>query len=138
MIGLTNVGFVVCYKERRVSVRIRMTRLGRKHRPFYRIVVIDRQKAREGKAIEEVGHYDPMVKDKSARVKLNLERIEYWQSVGAQPSDRVATLIKKVKTNSWGAQKAPAPLTPQKAAPAPVAAAATEASEAPVEGGEAS
>lgn len=120
-----------------MSVRIRMTRLGRKHRPFYRIVVIDRQKAREGKAIEEVGHYDPMVKDKAARVKLNLERIEYWQSVGAQPSDRVATLIKKVKTNNWGAQKAPSPLTPQKAPPAPVAV-ASEGSEAPAEGGEAS
>ena len=119
-----------------MSVRIRMTRLGRKHRPFYRIVVIDRQKAREGKAIEEVGHYDPMVKDKSARVKLNMERIDYWKSVGALPSDRVATLIKKVKTNSWGAQKAPPPLTQQKAPVAPAAAA--EASEAPAEGGEAS
>ena len=119
-----------------MSVRIRMTRMGRKHRPFYRIVVIDRQKAREGKAIEEVGHYDPMVKDKSARVKLNMERIDYWKSVGALPSDRVATLIKKVKTNSWGAQKAAAPLTPQKAPVVPVATA--EASEAPAEGGEAS
>lgn len=65
-----------------MSVRIRMTRMGRKHRPFYRIVVIDRQKAREGKSIEEVGTYDPMVKDKSARVKLKMDRIEYWQSVG--------------------------------------------------------
>ena len=70
-------------KENLVSVRIRMTRMGRKHRPFYRIVIIDRQKAREGKAIEEVGTYDPMVKDKSARVRLKMERIEYWQSVGA-------------------------------------------------------
>jgi small subunit ribosomal protein S16 len=120
-----------------VSVRIRMTRIGRKHRPFYRIVVIDRQKAREGKAIEEVGHYDPMIRDKAARVKLNLERIEYWQSVGALPSDRVATLIKKVKTNRFGAEKAAPPLTPQKAPPAPAAPVA-EASEAPVEGGEAS
>ena len=117
-----------------MSVRIRMTRMGRKHRPFYRIVVIDRQKAREGKTIEEVGHYDPMVKDKAARVKLNMERIEYWQSVGAQPSDRVATLIKKVKTNRWGEQKAAPPLTPQKAPKAPAPAA--EASEAPAaEGG---
>ena len=121
-----------------MSVRIRMTRMGRKHRPFYRIVVIDRQKAREGKAIEEVGHYDPMVKDKAARVKLNMERIDYWKSVGALPSDRVATLIKKMKTNNWGAQKAPPPLTPQKAPKAPAPAA--EATEAPAAegGGEAS
>lgn len=115
-----------------MSVRIRMTRIGRKHRPFYRIVVIDRQKAREGKAIEEVGQYDPMVKDKAARVKLNLERIEYWQSVGAQPSDRVATLIKKVKTNRWTEQAPPPALTPQKAPAAPAAA------EPAAEGGEAS
>lgn len=120
-----------------MSVRIRMTRIGRKHRPFYRIVVIDRQKAREGKAIEEVGHYDPMIKDKAARVKLNLERIDYWQSVGAQPSDRVATLIKKVKANRWTEQNAAPALTPQKAPPAPAAAEAP-AEEAPAEGGEAS
>src|SRR2546423_1864368 len=110
-----------------------MTRIGRKHRPFYRIVVIDRQKAREGKAIEEVGDYDPMVKSKAAGVKLNLERIDYWQWGGARPAGRVATLIKKVKTNRWGAQKAPPPLTPQKAPKAPVAAGT---SEAPAEGGE--
>lgn len=119
-----------------MSVRIRMTRIGRKHRPFYRIVVIDRQKAREGKAIEEVGQYDPMIKDKAARVKLNMERIEYWQSVGAQPSDRVATLIKKVKSNRWTAQGTAPALTPQKAPPAPAAAEAP--AEAPAEGGEAS
>ena len=117
-----------------MSVRIRMTRMGRKHRPFYRIVVIDRQKAREGKAIEEVGHYDPMIKDKSARVKLNMERIEYWQSVGALPSDRVATLIKKVKTNRWTEQKSAPVLTAQKPPPAPVEAPAAEApAEAPAE-----
>ncbi len=119
-----------------MSVRIRMTRIGRKHRPFYRIVVIDRQKAREGKAIEEVGHYDPMIKDKATRVKLNMERIEYWQSVGAQPSDRVATLIKKVKSNRWTDQKSAPALTPQK--PAPIPAAVEAPAEAPAEGGEAS
>lgn len=119
-----------------MSVRIRMTRIGRKHRPFYRIVVIDRQKAREGKAIEEVGQYDPMIKDKAARVKLNMERIEYWQSVGALPSDRVATLIKKVKNNRWTAQGSAPALTPQKAPAAPAAAEAP--AEAPAEGGEAS
>ena len=119
-----------------MSVRIRMTRMGRKHRPFYRIVVIDRQKAREGRSIEEVGTYDPMVKDKSARVKLKMDRIEYWQSVGATPSDRVATLIKKVQTNRWTDQGTAPALTPQKAPKAPAAAEAPE--EAPAESGEAS
>ena len=82
-----------------MAVAIRMKMIGRKHQPFFRVVVIDRQKAREGRNIEEVGTYDPLLKDKSKRAILNLERIDYWISVGAQPSDRVATLIKKMKTN---------------------------------------
>lgn len=120
-----------------MSVRIRMKMMGRKHRPFFRVCVIDRQKAREGKEIEEVGTYDPMVTDKAARVKLNMERIDYWMSVGALPSDRVATLIKKLKANKFGAAAPPpAALTP-KALPTPAApegeAAAAEG-EAPAEG----
>ncbi|MEX1230868.1 MAG: 30S ribosomal protein S16 [Planctomycetaceae bacterium] len=102
-----------------MAVRIRMKRMGRKHRPFYRVCVIDGQKAREGRAIEEVGTYDPMVHDKSQRVKLNLERIEYWISVGAQPSHNVATMIKKVKTGRFGAATAPPPM--QEPKPIPVA-----------------
>ena len=58
-----------------MSVRIRMKMTGRKHRPFFRICVIDRQKARDGLPIEELGTYDPMVKAKSERVKVNLDRI---------------------------------------------------------------
>src|ERR1700756_4559518 len=88
-------------KEHRVSVRIRMKMTGRKHRPFFRICVIDRQKARDGLPIEELGTYDPMVKTKSERVKVNMERIDYWISVGATPSDRVATLLKKIKNNDF-------------------------------------
>jgi small subunit ribosomal protein S16 len=92
---------------------------------------MDSQKPRDGKAIEELGYYDPMVRDKSQRVKLNLERIEYWLSVGAQPSDKVAVLIKKVKANKWGQGSSPAPLTPPKAPPPPEpeAAPAEEAAE---------
>ena len=120
-----------------MSVRIRMKMTGRKHQPFFRICIIDRQKARDGLPIEEVGTYDPMVKDKSARVKLNLERIEYWISVGALPSDRVATLIKKVKNNKFGAARpAPARVAP-KALPTPEAPAAEGGEAAPAEGAEA-
>ena len=117
-----------------MSVRIRMKMTGRKHRPFFRICVIDRQKARDGLPIEELGTYDPMVKTKSDRVKLNMERVDYWISVGATPSDRVATLLKKIKNNDFG-QARPAP---EKAKPKelPVAEAAS-AEEAPAEGGEA-
>jgi len=114
-----------------VAVRIRMKRLGRTHRPFYRICVMDARNKRDGKAIEEVGHYDPMVADKAARVKLDLERIDYWMSVGAQPSDKVAVLIKKVKTNRFGKAAAPAPMA------APKDKAAAKAAEASAEGGEA-
>lgn len=118
-----------------MSVRIRMKMTGRKHQPFFRICVIDRQKARDGLPIEEVGTYDPMVKVKSERVKLNLERIEYWLSVGALPSDRVATLLKKVKLNRFGsAMPAPEKVAPKSLptpeAPAEGAAEATETTEA--------
>ena len=115
-----------------MAVRIRMKRLGRIHRPFYRICVMDAREKRQGKAIEEVGHYDPMVADKAARVKLNLERIEYWMGVGAQPSDKVAVLIKKVKTNKFGKAAPPPPMAAPKEKPAPSAAPAE--GEAPAEG----
>ncbi|MBM80224.1 MAG: 30S ribosomal protein S16 [Planctomycetaceae bacterium] len=125
-----------------MAVRIRMKRLGRKHRPFYRIAVMDSQRARDSKSIEDVGTYDPMVSDKSARVNLNMERIDYWMSVGAKPSDKVAVLIKKVKANDFGEAKAPPPLTPPKAPPEPEPEAPAEAAEgeatesAEAEGGE--
>jgi ribosomal protein S16 len=76
--------------------------MGRKHRAFFRICVMDSRVQRDGKAIEEVGFYDPMVQDKAARVKLNMERVDYWMSVGAQPSEKVNALIRKVKTNKFG------------------------------------
>lgn len=93
-----------------MAVRIRMKKIGRKHRPFYRICVMDSRVHREGKAIEEIGWYDTSVADKSKRVKVNLERVEYWVSVGASMSDRVATLVKKVKTNRYTTAAAPAPM----------------------------
>ena len=114
-----------------MSVRIRMKMTGRKHQPFFRICVIDRQKSRDGLPIEELGTYDPMVKVKSERVKVNMERIDYWISVGATPSDRVATLLKKIKNNDFG-QAAPAP---EKAKPKELPAEASAAAEAPAEEG---
>ncbi|MFO1091754.1 MAG: 30S ribosomal protein S16 [Planctomycetaceae bacterium] len=114
-----------------MAVRIRMKRLGRKHRPFYRICVIDQKKARDGKPIEEIGTYDPMIKDKSKRVVIRMDRVDYWTSVGAQPSEKVAVLVEKVRKGNWGTAKAPPPLTPPKE---PTAAAPEgEAAEAPAE-----
>ena len=113
-----------------------MKKLGRTHRPFYRICVMDQRSPRDGKAIEEIGTYDPMVRDKSRRVTLDMERVDHWISVGAQPSEKVAVLIRKVRESDWGETKAPPPMmAPQvKAAPEPEAAPAEEgAAEAPAE-----
>src|SRR5690606_13923586 len=113
---------------RNVAVRIRMKKMGRTHRPFYRICVMDSRTKRDGRAIEEVGIYDTSVADKSQRVKLNMERIDYWVGVGAQPSEKVAVLIKKVRKNKFGTAAQPAPMAApkDKAAEAEAAAAATE------------
>jgi len=78
-----------------VSVRIRMKKMGRKHRPFYRICAMEIRVPRDGRVLEELGTYDPMVPETDARAILNSERIKYWVSVGAQPSDKVGILIKK-------------------------------------------
>lgn len=76
-------------------VRIRMKSFGRRHRPFFRICAMDSRTGRDGTAIEELGHYDPMVRNKDARTVLKVSRIRYWLSVGAQPSEKVAALLRK-------------------------------------------
>jgi small subunit ribosomal protein S16 len=86
-------------KESFVAVRIRLKRLGRKHRPFFRICAMDVRTPRDGKVIEELGHYDPMVRETDARAVLKGERIDYWLGVGAKPTDKVQILIKKYGTN---------------------------------------
>ena len=82
-----------------MAVRIRMKQFGRRHRPFFRVCVTDVRAPRDGRVLEEVGYYDPMVPETDARTVLHGERIDYWLSVGAQPSDKVAVLIKKYGTN---------------------------------------
>ena len=78
-----------------MAVRIRMKKLGRRHRPFYRICAMDARTPRDGRVLEELGTYDPMVADVDARAVLKGERIKYWLSVGAQPTEKVRVLIKK-------------------------------------------
>ncbi|SFP94351.1 30S ribosomal protein S16 [Hydrogenimonas thermophila] len=72
---------------------IRLTRMGRKKRPFYRIVVTDSRKRRDSGWIESIGYYNPMTEP--ATVKIDEERYNYWLSVGAQPSERVKKLAGK-------------------------------------------
>ncbi|HBQ93423.1 MAG TPA: 30S ribosomal protein S16, partial [Erythrobacter sp.] len=73
-----------------MAVAIRLSRGGAKKRPYYRIVVADSRAARDGKYLEQIGTYNPMLpKDSGERVKLNEDRARHWLSVGAKPSDRV-------------------------------------------------
>jgi small subunit ribosomal protein S16 len=104
-----------------------MKSFGRRHRPFFRICAMDSRTGRDGRAIEELGHYDPMVRNRDAQAVLNVSRIRYWLSVGAQPSEKVAALLRKANVTK------PAPGEDWKVAePAPVAAATpTPSSTAP-------
>jgi small subunit ribosomal protein S16 len=88
-----------------------MKKLGRKHRAYFRIVAIDSRQPRDGRIIEELGSYDPMVKNTDERVRLKPERIKYWMSVGAKPSEKVEVLLKKymAKFEQQAAAPAPAP-----------------------------
>jgi small subunit ribosomal protein S16 len=72
--------------------------MGRKHRPFFRVCAMDARSPRGGKVLEELGTYDPMVRDTDARALLNGERIDYWLGVGALPTEKVGVLIKKYGT----------------------------------------
>src|SRR5207248_4531268 len=76
-----------------MAVRIRMKRIGAKNTPVFRIVVADNRSPRDGKFIEEIGTYQPL--KKGDNFTLNLDRAKYWISKGAQPSDTVASFIKK-------------------------------------------
>ena len=78
-----------------MAVRIRMKKLGRTHRPFFRICAVDSRKPRDGAVLEELGTYDPLVPEVDARVLLNKDRVSYWLGVGAQPSENCAVFIKK-------------------------------------------
>ena len=80
-------------------VRLRMKKMGRKHRPFFRVCATPSNTARDGRVLEELGHYDPLIRDTDARAILNGERIAYWLSKGAQPSEKVRVLIKKYGQN---------------------------------------
>jgi small subunit ribosomal protein S16 len=85
-----------------------MKKMGRAHQPFFRICAVDKHRPRDGRVLEELGTYDPRVKETDARALFNAERVDYWIGVGAQPSEKVAVLIKKYGTGGThvDAQKA--------------------------------
>ena len=78
-----------------MAVRIRLKRMGRRNRPFYRIGVFDSRTKRDGKSIEELGIYDPIAKDEARQIRFDRDRALYWLSKGAQPSETVASIFKR-------------------------------------------
>ncbi len=79
-----------------MAVCLRLTRMGAKKKPFYRIVAADSRMPRDGRFIERLGHYDPMTEPPV--IKVDLERVDYWIGQGAQPSDTVSQLISKARS----------------------------------------
>ncbi|HBG27833.1 MAG: 30S ribosomal protein S16 [Planctomycetes bacterium GWF2_41_51] len=83
-----------------MAVKLRLTRMGRRHKPFFRLNAIDSRSPRDGRIIEKLGHYDPIEKDAAKQLVLKKERIEYWLGVGAVPSETVAELIARIGIES--------------------------------------
>lgn len=78
-----------------MAVKLRLKRLGRKNRAFYRLNAIDSRSPRDGRVIEDLGHFDPIEKDPTKQVVFKLDRCRHWLDVGAQPSQTVSSLLKK-------------------------------------------
>ena len=78
-----------------MAVKLRLKRTGRRHLPCYRLNAIDSRAPRDGRVIEELGLYDPLQKEPDKQISIKRDRIEYWLSVGAQPSKTVANLLEK-------------------------------------------
>ena len=106
-----------------MAVRIRLKMMGRKHRPFFRLCAVDARKPRDGRVLEELGIYDPMVPDTDARAILKGDRIDYWLGVGAIPSPKASVLIKKYGANGTNLEAQEAALAKLKSKPRYVASA---------------
>ena len=81
-------------------VTIRLQRGGAKKRPFYQLVVADSRRARNGRFIENIGFFNPAAQGQAERLRVDLERVEYWVGVGASLSDRVSSLVKEAKKSA--------------------------------------
>ena len=98
-------------------VTIRLTRTGAKKRPFYHLNVAESSARRDGRFIERIGYFNPIATGKAQRLSVDLERVDYWISVGAQPSDRVAALIKQARKGDTGPKVIEKKAAPAAAAP---------------------
>jgi small subunit ribosomal protein S16 len=83
-----------------MAVKLRLMRMGRRHKPFFRLNAIDSRTPRDGRIIEKLGHYDPLEKDTAKQLVIKKDRVEYWIKTGAIPSETVAELIAKVGIES--------------------------------------
>jgi len=125
-----------------MALKIRLQRHGASHRPFYRLVVTEATARRDGRFVEVLGTYEPQAKRTTDELNLKVDRIDYWKSVGAKPTDTAASLIRKarrdaaseeaapaaeVKAEAPAAKKAPKAKAAKKAKAAPKAKAATKA-----------
>jgi small subunit ribosomal protein S16 len=123
-----------------MAMKIRLARGGSKKRPFYRIVAADSRMPRDGRFIEKLGTYNPLLpKDSEERVKMDVERVQHWMKEGAQPTDRVARMLEAAGVLDKKERNNPKKGTPGKKAQeraqekADKAAAAAEAANAPAE-----
>ena len=100
-----------------MAMKIRLARGGSKKRPFYSIVAADSRMPRDGRFIEKLGTYNPLLpKDSEERVKMNMERVEYWLGEGAQPTDRVARMLEAAGKRDKSERNNPQKGTPGKKA----------------------
>ena len=83
-----------------MALRIRLARYGAKKRPFYNLVVADSRERRDGRFIERVGFYNPLAPEGQESMRVNSERVAYWQSKGAQLSETVASMVRKANKKS--------------------------------------
>jgi small subunit ribosomal protein S16 len=114
-----------------MAAKIRLSRGGAKKRPYYYVVIAHSASPRDGRYIEQVGTFDPMLKkDNPERVKLNLDRCKHWLSVGAQPTDRVARLLDAAGLLKREARNNPEKMKPKKKAQERAAAKAKAAEDA--------
>jgi small subunit ribosomal protein S16 len=91
-----------------VSVRLRMKRYGRTNRPFWRLVAVDKRLARDGRVIEELGHYDPLMRDEE-KFKIKRDRVVHWLKLGASPTDSVSQMLAHLGLDIKGNEVTPKP-----------------------------
>src|SRR5271165_6617814 len=99
-----------------MALKIRLSRIGSTHQPHYRIVVAETRSRRDGDAVETLGTYDP--RTKGQQVKLRLDRVDYWISKGARPTDTLHSIIKRARRATYAASAAPQPAPETAPAPA--------------------